>query len=75
MDLTLVGGTFKAGEIFTSWLREDLAELVRDEGFSVPKLPPVGGSLWLAARAAGLERLLSCEKIAAMLDAALSVQP
>ncbi len=36
VDLTLVGGTFKAGEIFTGWLREDLAELVRDEGFSVP---------------------------------------
>ena len=41
------------------WLRKDLAELVRDEGFSEPKLPPVGGSLWLAARAAGLEQLLS----------------
>ena len=75
VDLTLVGGTFKAGEIFTGWLRKDLAELVRDEGFSVPRLPPVGGSLWLAARAAGLEQLLSYQKIAAMLDAALSVQP
>ena len=67
VDLTLVGGTFKAGEIFTGWLRKDLAELVRDEGFSIPKLPPVGGSLWLAARAAGLEQLLSYQEIAAKL--------
>jgi N-acetylglucosamine kinase-like BadF-type ATPase len=28
VDLALVGGTFKAGEI-SGWLREDLAELVR----------------------------------------------
>lgn len=75
VDLTLVGGTFKAGEIITGWLRKDLAELVRDEGFSEPKLPPVGGSLWLAARAAGLEQLLSYEKIAAKLGAALAVTP
>ena len=67
-----MGGTFKAGEIFTGWLRKDLAGLVRDEGFSVPKLPPVGGSLWLAARAAGLEQLLAYQKIAAGLEAALS---
>jgi hypothetical protein len=51
VDLTLVGGTFKAGEIFTGWLRKDLAGLARDEGFSMPNLSPVGGSLWLAARA------------------------
>ncbi len=72
-DLTLVGGTFKAGEVFTGWLRKDLAELVRDEGFSVPRLPPVGGSLWLAARTAGMEQLLSYQQIAAKLGAALAV--
>jgi sugar phosphate isomerase/epimerase len=72
VDLTLVGGTFKAGEVFTGWLRKDLAGLARDEGFSMPSLSPVGGSLWLAARAAGLEELLSYEKIAARLDAALT---
>ena len=74
VDLTLVGGTFKAGEILTGWLRKDLTELVRDVGLSVPKLPSAGGSLWLAARAAGLEQLLSYRKIAARLDAALSAQ-
>jgi sugar phosphate isomerase/epimerase len=73
VDLTLAGGTFKAGDILTGWLRKDLAELVRDEGFSVPKLAPVGGSLWLATRAAGLEQLLSYEKVAAKLGAALAV--
>jgi sugar phosphate isomerase/epimerase len=73
VKLTLVGDTFKAGEIFTGWLRKDLAELVRDEGFSVPKLPPVRGLLWPAARAAGLKQLLSYREIAAELGAALAV--
>jgi glucosamine kinase len=70
VDVTLAGSTFKAGEIFTGWLRKDLAELVRDEGFTAPRLPPVGGALWLAARTAGVEHLLSSQRIASDLSAA-----
>ena len=72
VDVTLVGGTFKAGEILTAPLREELAPLLRDGGFSAPKLPPVGGALWLAARAAGLEHSLSYQHVASSLTAALA---
>ncbi len=72
VDVTLVGGTFKAGEIFTGRLREELAPLLLDGGFSAPKLPPVGGALWLAARAAGMEQLLSYQHVASSLSAALA---
>ncbi len=74
VDVTLVGGTFKAGEIFTGWLQKDLGPLVRGGRFSVPRLPPVGGALWLAARAAGMERQMSCERVDAELGAALAAQ-
>jgi hypothetical protein len=35
--------------------------------FAAPKLPAVGGSLWLAARAAGAEGRLSAQDLAAAL--------
>jgi hypothetical protein len=35
--------------------------------FAAPKLPAVGGSLWLAARAAGAEGRLDAQHLAAAL--------
>jgi glucosamine kinase len=70
-EVTLVGSTFRAGEVFMSWLRKELGHVTGSSGFSEPKLPPVGGSLWLAARAAGAEQTLSYPGFARRLDAAL----
>jgi glucosamine kinase len=75
VDVSLVGSAFKAGDIFTGPLRDELAPLLRDGDFSAPRLPPVGGSLWLAARAAGMEHLLSYQHVASSLSAALASTP
>ncbi len=71
-EVTLIGSTFRAGEVFTGPLRERLREVTGDRDFSTPRLPPVGGSLWLAARAAGVESVLDPADLAARLDAALA---
>jgi hypothetical protein len=69
--VTLIGSTFRAGEVFTGPLRERLRGVTGGRDFSVPRLPPVGGSLWLAARAAGVETALDPADLATRLDAAL----
>ena len=71
-EVTLIGGTFRAGKVFTGPLREHLQHVTGGRDFSAPRLPPVGGSLWLAARSAGAEPLLDADELAASLDAALA---
>ncbi|HTT52987.1 MAG TPA: BadF/BadG/BcrA/BcrD ATPase family protein [Streptosporangiaceae bacterium] len=70
-DVTLIGGTFQAGEVFLGPLREQLRPVLGDRDFSMPRLPPAGGSLWLASRAAGAETRLRADDVAAALRAAL----
>jgi N-acetylglucosamine kinase-like BadF-type ATPase len=70
-DVTLIGSNFRAGEVFLGPLRERLRPVLGDRDFSVPRLPPVGGSLWLASRAAGAETRLRADDVAAALDSAL----
>jgi N-acetylglucosamine kinase-like BadF-type ATPase len=70
-EVTLIGGNFRAGEVFLGPLRERLRPVLGDRDFSVPRLPPVGGSLWLASRAAGAETRLRAGDVAAALDSAL----
>jgi hypothetical protein len=48
-----------------------LRPVLGDRDFSVPRLPPAGGSLWLASRAAGVETRLRADDVAAALHAAL----
>jgi N-acetylglucosamine kinase-like BadF-type ATPase len=70
-DVTLIGSNFRAGEVFLGPLRERLRPVLGDRDFSVPRLPPVGGSLWLASRAAGAETRLRAGDVVAALDTAL----
>jgi glucosamine kinase len=70
-DVTLIGSTFHAGEVFIAPLRERLRNVIGEVSFSAPRLPPVGGSLWLASRAAGAESRLSPLDLSASLESAL----
>jgi N-acetylglucosamine kinase-like BadF-type ATPase len=70
-EVTLIGNAFQAGQIFTGPLRERLRPVTGGADFSAPRLPAVGGSLWLAARAAGVEPQLHAGALAASLDEAL----
>lgn len=70
-EVTLIGSNFRAGEVYLGPLRERLRPVLGDRDFSVPRLPPVGGSLWLASRAAGAETRLRADDVAAALDLAL----
>jgi glucosamine kinase len=70
-DVTLIGSNFRAGEVFLGPLRKRLRPVLGDRDFSVPRLPPVGGSLWLASRATGAETRLRAGDVAAALDSAL----
>ncbi len=70
-DVTLIGSNFRAGEVFLGPLRERLRPVLGDRDFSVPRLPPVGGALWLASRAAGAETRLRADDVVAALNAAL----
>lgn len=66
-EVTLIGSNFRAGEVFTGPLRAHLQHVTGGRDFSAPKLPAVGGSLWLAARAAGVEGRLTAQSLAAAL--------
>jgi glucosamine kinase len=70
-EVTLIGSAFQAGEVFTGPLRERLRPVTGGAEFSAPRLPAVGGSLWLAGRAAGVETRLRADELAASLDEAL----
>lgn len=70
--VTLAGSTFKAGQIFTGPMRERLRHVLGDQDFSAPVLPPVGGALWLAARAAGAEAALPAPQLRLMLASVLT---
>jgi glucosamine kinase len=66
-EVTLIGSNFRAGEVFLGPLREHLRHVTGGRDFAAPKLPAVGGSLWLAARAAGAEGRLNVQHLAAAL--------
>jgi N-acetylglucosamine kinase-like BadF-type ATPase len=67
-EVTLIGSNFRAGEVFLGPLREHVRHVTGGRDFAAPKLPAVGGSLWLAARAAGAEGRLNARDLAAALD-------
>lgn len=66
-EVTLIGSNFRAGEVFLGPLREHLRHVTGGRGFAAPRLPAVGGSLWLAARAAGAEQRMDAGALAAAL--------
>ena len=69
-EVTLIGSNFRAGEVFMGPLREHLRHVTGGRDFAAPKLPAVGGSLWLAARAAGAEGIVNPRDLAAALRGA-----
>jgi glucosamine kinase len=69
-EVTLIGSSFRAGEVFIGPLREHLGHVTGGRDFAAPKLPAVGGSLWLAARAARAEQRMDARALAAALRAA-----
>ena len=69
-EVTLIGSNFRAGEVFLGPLREHLQHVTGGRDFAAPKLPAVGGSLWLAARAAGAEQRMDAQALTAALRAA-----
>jgi glucosamine kinase len=66
-EVTLIGNNFRAGEVFLGPLREHVRHVTGGRDFAAPKLPAVGGSLWLAARAAGAEGRLNAPDLATAL--------
>jgi glucosamine kinase len=66
-EVTLIGSNFRAGEVFTGPLRDHLRHVIGGRDFAAPRLPAVGGSLWLAARAAGAEQRMDAEALAEAL--------
>jgi glucosamine kinase len=74
-EVTLIGSAFQAGEVFIGPLRDRLRHVTGGADFSPPRLPAVGGSLWLAARAAGVESRLRADDLAASLEAELRRLP
>jgi glucosamine kinase len=66
-EVTLIGSNFRAGEVFIGPLREHLRHVTGGRDFAAPRLPAVGGSLWLAARAAGAEQRMDAQALAVAL--------
>jgi glucosamine kinase len=53
--VALVGSTYKSGAVMIDPLMARVHEVAPAAHIARPEIPPVGGSLWLAARAAGLD--------------------
>ena len=66
-EVTLIGSNFRASEVFIGPLREHLRHVTGGQDFAAPQLPAVGGSIWLAARAAGAEHRMDARALAASL--------
>jgi N-acetylglucosamine kinase-like BadF-type ATPase len=67
--VALVGSSYKAGPLMLDPLVAHVRAAAPGAHVQRPEIPPVGGSLWLAARAAGLEADLDPARLASALDA------
>ena len=67
----LIGSAYRAGEVFVGPLRRRIAESSPEAEITAVGMAPVGGSLTLAARAAGRQEQLDFPGLAALIDAAL----
>ena len=68
----LIGSAYRAGEVFVGPLRERIAESSPEAEIAQVEMAPVGGSLTLAARAAGRQQELDFAGLAGLIDAALA---
>jgi N-acetylglucosamine kinase-like BadF-type ATPase len=67
----LIGSAYKAGEVFIGPLRRRISESSPEAQIRRVEMAPVGGSLTLAARAAGRQRELDFGALAGLIDSAL----
>ena len=68
----LIGSAYRAGEVFISPLRARVARSAPEAEIRRVEMPPVGGSLTLAARAAGREEKLDLDRLPGLIDGALA---
>jgi len=67
----LIGSAFRAGGVFVQPLIHLVHETAPDAGVSVVEMAPVGGSLLLAARAAGRGDAVDPAELSRLIDSAL----
>jgi len=67
----LIGSAYRAGEVFVEPLRKRIAQSAPEAEIAPVGMAPVGGSLTLAARAAGRQEKLDFAGLGALIDAAL----
>jgi glucosamine kinase len=68
----LIGSAFKAGAVFVEPLALAVREHAPEACLSVVEMPPVGGSLLLAARACAREKACDRRELTRLLDEALA---
>jgi glucosamine kinase len=68
----LIGSAYKAGAVFVAPLERVVREHAPAARLSVVEMPPVGGSLLLAARACGRAEALQPAELAGLIDSALA---
>ena len=68
----LIGSAFKAGEIFVGPLTRAIHAVAPEARLACVDMAPVGGCVLLAARASGVDRMLSQEKLERLIDEALA---
>lgn len=68
----LIGSAFLAGEVFVSPLVDAVHAFAPEADIFPVEMPPVGGSLLLAARACGQEGTIPPDMLARLLDGALA---
>lgn len=71
----LIGGVFKAGEVFLEPFNEAIHERAPEARVAPVQMAPVGGSLLLAARACGCADRLDPAELSRLIDDALARQP
>ena len=68
----LIGSAFKAGAVLVEPLERVVRECAPDACLSVVEMPPVGGSLLLAARACGRAQAVQAAELAGLIDSAVA---
>jgi len=71
----LIGGSFRAGAVFVEPLTAAVHEFAPQAHVFVVQMPPVAGTLLLAARAAGRADALETEELSRLIDTALDRAP
>jgi glucosamine kinase len=70
----LIGSAFKAGAVFVEPLTETVQAVAPGARLAVVELAPVGGSLLLAARAAGCQAKIDVDRLRKLLDDEFAAQ-